>query len=242
MSSYNKFARFYNSMIHHMNTDFIHEIIDKNNITNGKVLELGCGTGNVLENFDENKFELYGIDNSMEMLKIAHERIPNAKFFHKDMSSFNLPIQFDIILCIYDSINHLLNFNEWTSLFKNAKKHLSENGIFIFDINTLYKLNLHSEEPPFVKKSGNDYMILNVNKINETSFSFDITIFEHVHWTLFQKTELSIIETSYEIEKIKKSLQELFSNIEYFDKDYNSPADNTGRVIFISSNKEVKIV
>lgn len=56
------------------------------------------------------------------------------------MANFELDKKFDVILCIFDSINHLVDFEQWELTFDSVKAHLNDDGVFIVDINTVYKM------------------------------------------------------------------------------------------------------
>ena len=45
----------------------------------------------------------------------------------------------------YDTINHLTLFSDWKKVFRNVSDHLKDNGLFVFDINTLHKLDFISK-------------------------------------------------------------------------------------------------
>ncbi|MDQ3193430.1 MAG: class I SAM-dependent methyltransferase, partial [Bacteroidota bacterium] len=140
-ADYNIIAKFYDKVIggHNDLQEYILEKISRYNENAESILELGCGTGKNLENL-QSRFEITGIDISGEMLKIAKKKIPGGKFYPGDIRAFDLGKKFDVIICMYDTVNHLILFNEWKKLFRNVNEHLSENGIFIFDVNTIYKL------------------------------------------------------------------------------------------------------
>jgi len=55
------------------------ELINKENIS---VLDVACGTGDMIESFlkYKNDINIIGLDPSKEMLKIAKEKLPNIKF------------------------------------------------------------------------------------------------------------------------------------------------------------------
>lgn len=97
------------------------------------VLELGVGTGNVLKHFKD-AFNVFGLDIEKEYIDICKTKIPNGNFFVKSMHNFSIDEKFDVIFCVYDSINFLENLEEWKETFSMVKKHLSKNGIFIFDM------------------------------------------------------------------------------------------------------------
>jgi len=43
---------------------------------------------------------------------------------------------FDVVFSVFDSINFLETFAQWKSTFKSVSEHLSQNGLFIFDMYT----------------------------------------------------------------------------------------------------------
>lgn len=82
------------------------------------------------------------------MFKIAQQKVPESKLHLGDITAFNLHESYDVVICIYDTINHLTSSDQWRLVFENAKNHLSDNGLFIFDINTSGRLEMLAKEPP----------------------------------------------------------------------------------------------
>jgi SAM-dependent methyltransferase len=125
------------------------------------ILDLGTGTGVLLKGFEGRIGELVGLDISPEMLKVARHELPEAEFIEADMSNFELNREFDVIMCFFDSINHLQSFEQWESVFKGAEQHLAEDGIFIFDIATsgLVQDCMNREHPNSWPIEGGDYSL-----------------------------------------------------------------------------------
>lgn len=65
------------------------------------------------------------------------------------MTDFTLPEPVDIVFCVYDSINHLLSFDKWIKTFKQVYANLNPEVLFIFDMNTLKKLEEISNQPAY---------------------------------------------------------------------------------------------
>ena len=78
-----------------------------------------------------------GLDGSKLMLDYAKENAPAVEFVQADARDFNLGRKFQAITCLFDSINHLLSKDDVLLVFKNIYEHLEENGIFVFDTNSL---------------------------------------------------------------------------------------------------------
>ena len=58
-----------------------------------------------------------------------------------DMTSFRLGASFDVIVCAYQGINHLLSLAAWKDSFDRAYGHLNRGGLFIFDVITVSHLD-----------------------------------------------------------------------------------------------------
>ena len=111
MSSYDSIAQLYDSVVADptKKAQWLKQLIHKHHPVARSILELACGTGSVLEVLAKD-YQVAGLDNSTGMLKVARKRLPKTDFFHADMANFRTDKKFDTILCIYDSINHLLHF------------------------------------------------------------------------------------------------------------------------------------
>ncbi|MDQ1366502.1 MAG: hypothetical protein QOE57_2544 [Acidimicrobiaceae bacterium] len=100
------------------------------------LLELGCGTGAVLAGLTELNL-LVGLDRSREMLSRAREKIASAHFVEGDMTEFAFHEQFDVIICVCDTLNHLPTFDAWLATFLRVADHLATDGLFLLDVDTI---------------------------------------------------------------------------------------------------------
>jgi len=60
------------------------------------------------------------------MLKKAEYNLNKKDLVLADMTDFNLDKTFDVVLCNYNSICHLLKWEEWQNFFKMSLKHLEK--------------------------------------------------------------------------------------------------------------------
>lgn len=69
---------------------------------NDKVLDVGCGNGRLLEALKGKKVSYLGVDNSVELIKIARQNYPNYKFIVGDILSLReiTKDSFDYIFCV----------------------------------------------------------------------------------------------------------------------------------------------
>ena len=56
------------------------------------------------------------------------EKGPACAPRHADMTRFDLGETFDAVLCVFDSINHLVRFSDWERVFDRARAHLADRG------------------------------------------------------------------------------------------------------------------
>ncbi len=103
-----------------------------------KLCELGSGTGNIAFQMSKYGFEVTGIDSSKQMVDIAQRKLSTHSsmkidFYNQDMVSYRTGNLYDVIICVYDSINYILGNENIESLFKNAFFNLNPTGLFIFD-------------------------------------------------------------------------------------------------------------
>lgn len=107
----------------------------------GHVCELGCGTGEMSRRFSAVGYEVTGIDLSVDMLARAMEKREEGQkliYVNQDMSHFSLHKPADVVLCICDSMNYVLDHGELLDLFRSVRANLADNGIFVFDLKTEY--------------------------------------------------------------------------------------------------------
>ncbi len=179
MVNYDLFGKFYDAIMgdRAKPTKRLRAFIRKANPTAKSVLELGCGTGSVLKHLAAD-YDVSGVDRSKTMLAIAKKKAPRARLSRQDMVRFRLPGQFDAVCCVFDSINHVLHFDDWKKLFANVDRHLSDTGVFIFDINTQKVLDRHIAERPWVHRFGNNLLIMTVTATRNHASNWNIKVFE----------------------------------------------------------------
>jgi len=105
------------------------------------VLDLACGTGNVLIELRGRGYEVAGADKSPGMLRqAARKTIGEVPLTCQDMRELDLPRTFDACVCLFDSVNYLLKRQHLRQTFAAVRRHLNPGGLFIFDMNTIRAL------------------------------------------------------------------------------------------------------
>lgn len=147
--NYEKFAYLYDELMsdapYEQWVSFVLKIIKQTGITNCKLLDVGCGTGNVAIPLSEQGLDVTAVDLSDEMLIVAKEKSEakgtDIKFFQQDMKELEGLGIFDVVISLCDSVNYLNNQDEVATTFQRVYDHLNYNGVFVFDVHSIYKIN-----------------------------------------------------------------------------------------------------
>ena len=108
----------------------------------GKILELGCGTGRVLLPIAEAGAEIVGIDLSPSMLAQCGEKLksrPEAVqrrvlLVQADITDFELEKKFSTIIIPFRPFQHLLSISAQLACLGCAHRHLQPGGLLAFDL------------------------------------------------------------------------------------------------------------
>lgn len=150
--SFSKFAQFYDEfMLKLVNYDawveYVIDIWDFFNLKPKIILDLACGTGIPSLILLKKGYQVIGVDKSREMLEIFKSKMENYSnlknrltIIESDIVDFNLDTQVDAAVSFYDSINYLLTEQDLEKCFSLVYKFLKEEGIFCFDMNTIFVL------------------------------------------------------------------------------------------------------
>jgi SAM-dependent methyltransferase len=119
-----------------------------------RLLDLATGTGSVALEFARAGCAVTGIDLSAPMIAQArhkaHKQGLDVRFLCRDVADFGHPPDFDHAVCLYDSLNYILNSGHLKRAFANTRRALMDNGLFIFDVNTVRALEaeLFTQQSP----------------------------------------------------------------------------------------------
>lgn len=195
------------------------------------LLELGCGTGNVLEGFVK-KYYIEGLDISESMIRIAREKFPGITFHLKNMASFSLNKKFDVIYSVYDSINHLLRVDLWKQTFHHVSAHLEKDGIFLLDINTIGRVKHLTTLAPWTQRIDDGKVSLVISQKSRDIFRWTFT---HENGTKTVRT--TIDELILPVEKIRNTVGKYFEVLTAEDQNGHIGEDDSKRVYFVLRRK-----
>lgn len=198
---YSAFAEIYDRVMRDVDYDswieHIFHLIQKCKIHGKKILDLACGTGNFTLRLAAKGYQVVGIDQSEAMLQCAraklktvHRDIPLYRGFMQSFSALGLERDFDWVICLYDSLNYILQESEVERCFAEVHQHLRPGGGFIFDVTTEYNL-LHNFSGYTFAENFEDasYIWENEYRLASKLCISKVTIFTQVNGQYFRSEE-----------------------------------------------------
>lgn len=214
--AYKEFANIYDELIYEdINYDEISQRIinlsNENNIEFEDYLDLACGTGNVSVRVGKYFKNIYAVDLSNDMLNIAFEKFKQnkikAKVICQNMSELSLNHKFNLITSVLDSTNYITEDEELINYFENVYDHLKDDGIFIFDINSYYKLSEIMGNNIYTY-SSEDVFYTWENTFEEDILNMFLTFFVKNQNDFYERFEEEHFERAYKEEEIEGIIEE----------------------------------
>lgn len=244
MEAYSGFAKVYDLFMDNIPyeewTDYVKELFAEEGVKDGILLDLGCGTGSVTELLAESGFDMIGIDNSEEMLEIAMEKREESGhdilYLLQDMREFELYGTVKGVVSICDSMNYILDDEDLLDVFKLVHNYLDNEGIFIFDMNTMYKYEQILADNTFAEdREESSFIWENYYDEEEEINQYDLSLFVQEEDGRYRKYEETHLQRAYEQqcveELIKESGLELLHVYDAFTREL--PAEDSQRIYFV---------
>ena len=240
--AYGEFAKIYDDLINEdINYDNmvsrIIEICNEHNIECKDYLDVACGTGNVTVRLAKHFKDIYAVDLSEDMLREAFNKLKEnrikGKIICQDMTEMQLNRKFDLITSVLDSTNYITDEDDLEKYFSSVKEHLKDDGIFIFDVNSYYKLSeilgnniyTYSEEDVFYTWE---------NVFEDDMVSMFLTFFVK-QGELYERFEEEHFERAYKEEELENALSNCgLKVINKFDGYSNNKVQaNSERIVYV---------
>ncbi|MCD8010385.1 MAG: class I SAM-dependent methyltransferase, partial [Lachnospiraceae bacterium] len=186
MEAYTGFAEVYDRFMNNVPYDLWEKTLAGSlaeyGVTEGLVLELGCGTGTMTERLAARGYDMIGVDLSEDMLAEALDKRcesgHNILYLNQDMREFELYGTVTAIYCICDSLNYITEREDLVQVFRLVNNYLDPAGIFLFDFNTPAEYESPLREAPIVEELDDIIMIWENEYARETRMNeHRVTIF-----------------------------------------------------------------
>jgi SAM-dependent methyltransferase len=136
------------------------EILRKNGVADGLVTDLGCGSGGWARELNGAGYEVFGVDQSSAMIRMARRNAPRSKFQVASLLRVKLPAC-AAITSIGECLNYCLDEGNGKQVlvrfFRRVYRALRPGGLFVFDIAEPSRI---PKEPEKKWMEGRDWAVL----------------------------------------------------------------------------------
>ena len=245
MKEYTDFANVYDMFMDNVPYEewgyYIVNTLKDYNIDNGIILDLGCGTGKITKFLSQNGYDMIGIDNSFDMLNIAMNSKDGEDILYlcQDMREFELYGTVRAVISVCDSLNYITDKEDLVTVFKLVNNYLDPNGLFIFDINSVYKYEKILSDNTFAENRDEASFIWeNYYSREDMINEYMLTLFVK-NGEMYEKFEETHYQKAYELDEIIEIIgiagMEYLGYYEAFTKE--EVKNDTERIFVICKEK-----
>ncbi len=213
MSEYGDFARVYDLFMDEIPyqawSDYLEMLLKDHGITEGLLLELGCGTGTMTELMAEKGYDMTGIDSSAEMLQEALLKKEKSGldilYLNQDMRSFELYGTMRAVFAVCDTMNYLLTRRDLLKTLKLVNNYLDPGGLFIFDLKTEhYYRDVLGERTEAAEEETASYIWQNYYDRRRRINEYALTVFEQKNNGMYERFSEYHEQRAWSIEEIRE--------------------------------------
>ncbi|KIP22113.1 Glycine/sarcosine N-methyltransferase [Anoxybacillus ayderensis] len=210
--------------------------------TGKRMLDLGCGTGELALRLAEKGFDVTGVDVSEQMLAIAQmkaqERGVDLSFFQQDMRDFGPFEPFDTIVIFCDSLNYLLQEEDVVATFSRVYDQLKSGGLFLFDVHSLFKMeNVFLQHGTFASNDDEVSYIWNCYPGSwPHSVEHELTFFVRLDEGVYERVDEMHVQRTYDVERYVTWLKQAGFRLLHIWADFTEqqPTNESERIFFIA--------
>ena len=246
MDAYTSFARVYDTFMDNIPYEewavYLTGLLNEYGVNDGLVLDLGCGTGNMTELLAKEGYDMIGVDGSEEMLMEAREKTDGTDILYlcQDMRAFELYGTVRAVVSTCDTMNYLLTRSDFIQTVRLVNNYLDPGGLFIFDLNTLYKFREVMGNTT-IAESGEDASFIWDNFFDEETGrnEYDLTLFIRREDGLFERQIEVHEEQGYTTEEVMGFLAAGgMEFVRVFDADTGGePTDTSEKIFFVARER-----
>ena len=171
----------------------------------------------------------------------SKERNVDLEFTAENMKDFSFNTKFDLIVSFFDSLNYLTDIDQLQSCFESAASSLNKDGLFIFDMNSVGRINTIEEKSFVVEGDSYECFWEDIVKNKENLWQVKLKIcpdndqlpcFEELH-----------SERGYKIKTILRLLKHSgFKSVDVYNAfSFANGRNNSDRLYFAASITEDRL-
>lgn len=255
MAGYKDFAFFYDLLMknadYESRFDYIIGLLAENGIGEGILLDMACGTGTLSKMFAQKGFDVVGVDASEEMLSKAQEKKLeenfDALFLCQKMEELDLFGTIDAAVCTLDSLNHVTEKEKIREIFRRVALFMNDGGVFLFDVNTLFKHREVLGNNAFVFDTENVFCAWQNTLLEDgetTQIDLDIFESDEEEDDVYVRYSEEFFERGYELNFLKKTLEQFrFEVVGIYDDMTKEPIkESSERAVFVCKKHGTQFV
>ena len=209
------------------------KIFERFSLSPKLVLDMCCGTGTLTTLMAED-YDMIGVDSSWEMLDVAREKDKNGNilYLNQSMTDFELYGTVDACYSSLDSVNYLIDDGDLKKHFLLMKNYLNPNGLYIFDISTIYKFRYFLGNKTFTDETETDLFVWQ-NCYENRLLTMDLDIFSETDNGTYERISETHYERGYTVLEITKAAEACGFRVEaVYDEFSFLPAHSKSTRIF----------
>ncbi|OKL38170.1 class I SAM-dependent DNA methyltransferase [Domibacillus mangrovi] len=236
--SYNRFASVYDSLMKDAPYEEWTAMLCSE-AQAGRLLDIGCGTGELAVRFVQAGFDVTGIDLSDDMLAIAREKVDEQKLsiplYQQDMRELDGIGLFQTAVIFCDSLNYLETEDDVKKTFQSVYNHLEKDGLFLFDVHSTHKINHVFQSQTFADAAEDISFIWNAFPGEvANSIEHELTFFVRAENGIYERFDELHQQRTFPPDLYKKWLDEAGFTIEAVTADFtnDAPTSESERIFF----------
>ncbi|MBM4762362.1 class I SAM-dependent methyltransferase [Bacillus sp. B15-48] len=250
--TYQKFAYLYDTLMVDVPYDgWVNWVIDRSKkyeVSGSRLMDLACGTGELSIRLAKAGFQVTGIDLSEDMLAVAQAKTEEEgleiPYYHQDMTELTGLSEFDVVGIFCDSLNYISEEVDVKKTFAKVYQHLSPGGLFLFDVHSIYKMDVIFQSSPF---TYNDEEIAYIwdcfSGESPHSVEHELTFFVYDEMTgQYDRVDEHHLQRTFEPTMYKIWLENAGFELLELTADFlpTLPSDDSERIMFVARKKDLK--
>ncbi len=237
---YDRFSEIYDRLVFDIDYDaYAARILREfalRGVPRGRLLELGCGTGNLTLRLKEQFREIIAVDRSDAMLSVAWNKsggAENIRWLCQDIRALDVPIC-DAAVSLLDTMNYLLSEEELRAAFQRVHDSLSPGGVFCFDLNTSRRLIEEIGENTWIYETEGIFYTWE-SEVSGDIVDFQLTFFVKGEDGRYERIDETQTQRCHRMEDVCRLLGEIgFRDVRVVDLDTGEAASPESRRLLFS--------
>lgn len=141
---YSCLARYYDEVMDHVDykgwANFVARVVKRHGRKFNHGIDFACGTGLLARHMTGHGYDMIGVDGSVQMIekarKLKGKRGHSLEFQVCDLREQPMVPRQQLVLCLYDSLNYIMEEEGVADFFRVAHSLLEEDGLLLIDLST----------------------------------------------------------------------------------------------------------